>query len=84
MTVPPTRQWKELRSGRGAEAARGRSWRRRVAGLGVRVEHLAGDLGVAGLVGADEAELVAAKDGDKAVEKEEASDNEEDDELAGR
>ena len=30
---------------------------------GVRGEHLAGDLGVAGLVGADEAELVAAEVG---------------------
>ena len=44
-------------------------------------EHLAGDLGVAGFVGADEAELVAAEDGNEAVEQEEGGDGEEDDEF---
>ena len=55
-----------------------------VAGVGVRREHLAGDLGVAGLVGADEAELVAAEEGDKAVEEDEDGDGGEDDELPRR
>ena len=53
-----------------AEAARDDLGVDGVAGVGVRGEHLAGDLGVAGLVGADEAELIAAEDGDEAVEQE--------------
>ena len=52
-----------------------------VAGAVVGGEHLAGDLGVARLVGADQAELVAAEDGDQAVEQQEEADGEEDDEL---
>ena len=82
MTVPPTRQWKELR----------RSLARRLCGTILAltawqasecaVEHLAGDLGVAWLVGADEAELVAAEDGDQAVKEQKAGDCEEDDELS--
>ena len=48
----------------------------------MRGEHLAGDLGVTGLVGAYQAELVAAEDGDEAVEEEKGGYSEEDDELA--
>ncbi len=65
-----------------AEAARDHLGVDGVAGVGVGGEHLAGDLGVARLVGADEAELVAAEDGDEAVEQEEDGDGEEDDEFA--
>ena len=54
-----------------------------VAGVGVGGEHLAGDLGVAGLVCADEAELVASEEGNEAVEEEEAGDGAEDEDLAG-
>ena len=53
-----------------------------MADFGVGGEHLAGDLGVTGLVGADEAELVAAEDGDEAVEQGKEADGEEDGELA--
>ncbi len=53
-----------------------------VAGVGVRGEHLAGDLSVSRLVRADEAELVAAEDGNEAEEQEEGGDGEEKDELA--
>ncbi len=45
-------------------------------------EHLAGDLSVAGLVGADQTQLIAAEDGDQAVEQGEEADGEHDDELA--
>jgi hypothetical protein len=45
-------------------------------------KHFAGDLGVSWLVGAYEAELVAAEDGDEAVQQEEAGYGEEDDELS--
>ncbi len=81
MTEPPSRQRKEA----------SRSWGRRLRGKTLAwtswqasewaCEHLAGDLGVAGLVGADEAELIAAEEGDEAVEQEEEGDGEEDDEL---
>ena len=47
-------------------------------------EHLAGDLGVAGLVGADEAELVAADEGDQTIEQKEAGDDAEDEKLLRR
>ena len=52
-----------------------------VAVGGVRGEHLAGDLGVAGLVGADQAELRSAEVGDEAEEEEVGGDGDEDDEL---
>ena len=52
-------------------------------GLLVDFEHFAGDLGVTGLVGADEAELVAADVGGEAVEQEKAADEDEDGKLAG-
>jgi hypothetical protein len=45
-------------------------------------EHLAGDLRVSGLVSAYEAELVAAEDGDQAVQQQEAGYGEEDDEFS--
>ena len=48
----------------------------------MRGEHLAGDLGVSWLVGAYEAELVAAEDGNQTVEQQEDGHREEDDELA--
>ena len=44
-----------------------------VAGVGVGGEHLAGDLCVTGLIGAYEAELVAAEDGNETVEQKEGS-----------
>jgi hypothetical protein len=46
-------------------------------------EHLAGDLGVAWLVRADEAELVSAEEGCEAVEEQKETDGDEDEELAG-
>ena len=54
-----------------------------VAGLVVDGEHFARDLGVTGLVGAYEAELVSADVGGEAVEEEEAADEDENDEFAG-
>ncbi len=68
----------------GAEAARDHFGMGHVAGFGVGGEHLAGHLGITGLVGADETQLVAAKDGDEAEEQGEEADGEHDDELAGR
>jgi len=53
-----------------------------VAGLGVGSEHLAGDLGVAGLVGAHEAKLVTTEGRDETVEKEKGGYGEEDEEFA--
>jgi hypothetical protein len=50
----------------------------------VGLEHLAGDLGVARLVGTDEAELIATEEGDKAVEQDEEGDGGEDNELPRR
>jgi hypothetical protein len=47
-------------------------------------EHLAGDLRVAGLVGSDEAEAVAAGEWSEAEEQQKEPDGEEDDELVGR
>jgi hypothetical protein len=47
----------------------------------VRGEHLAGDLGVTGFVGADEADLSSAEEGDQAVEEEVGGDEDEDGEL---
>ena len=52
-----------------------------VALVGVRGEHLAGDLRVTRFVGADEADLISAEDRDQAVEQKEAGDGDEDDEL---
>jgi hypothetical protein len=52
-----------------------------IADLIVLGEHLAGDLGVAGFVGSDEAELVATETRGEAVEQEEESYGEEDDVL---
>jgi hypothetical protein len=49
----------------------------------MRGEHLPCDLGVAGFVRADEAELIAAEVGDVAEEKQEEADAEEDDDFAG-
>ena len=57
---------------------------RRGAGRRVVVvlgEHFACDLGVAGFVGADEAELVASKERHEAVEQEECRDPDEEGEL---
>jgi hypothetical protein len=46
-------------------------------------EHFAGDLGVAGLGGTDEAELISADVGGEAVEQQEEAYGAEDDELSG-
>ena len=64
-----------------AEAARNHLGVDLVAGIGMRGEHLACDLSVSWLVGSDEAELVAAEDGNQAIEQKEAGNGEEDDEL---
>jgi len=53
-----------------------------VAGIRVRGKHLAGDLGVSGLVRAYQPELVAAEDRDQAVQQQEAGYGEEDDEFS--
>ena len=53
-----------------------------VAGRGVRGKHLPGDLCVSWLVGADQAELIATEDWDKAVEQKKDSDYEKDDKFA--
>jgi hypothetical protein len=52
-----------------------------VAVLRVGSEHLAGDLCVARFVGADEPDLISAKEGDQAIEEEVGGDEDEDDEL---
>ena len=52
-----------------------------VAVDGVRGEHLAGDLGVARFVGADETDLIATDEWDQAVEEEVAGDEDENGEL---
>jgi hypothetical protein len=44
-------------------------------------EHLAGNLRVARFVGADEADLISAEEGDEAVKEEVGGDEDEDDEL---
>jgi hypothetical protein len=53
-----------------------------VAGFRVRGKHFAGDLRVSWLVRAYQAKLVAAEDGDQAVEQQEAGYGEEHDELS--
>ena len=53
-----------------------------MAGCGVRFEHLAGDLGVARLVGTDQSKLVAAEDGNEPVEEDEEGNGDEDEGLA--
>jgi hypothetical protein len=64
-----------------AQAARDHLGVDGVTGVGVRGEHLAGDLCVSWFVRAYEAELVAAEYRDQAVQQKEAGNGEENDEF---